>query len=163
MSFQSEDYTSLEPVAAEERESVSRNVLFWLNKFPQIPEEVLLGNPLAPINFEVLKDNTPSMVLSTVPGAYIISKDILGSYTAQYLFKVAYRIIPGITAGPDKRLKAEEILNRLSFWCEKTKPDLGPGIRNIRVKIDIPASLHSVNENGDEDFQIFMTLTYEVI
>ena len=48
-------------VAAEEEDKISRNVLIWLNTFPDIPDAVLAGNPMTPINFEFLTDNRPCM------------------------------------------------------------------------------------------------------
>ena len=41
-------------VAAEEEDKISRNVLIWLNTFPDIPDDVAAGNPLIPIDFEFL-------------------------------------------------------------------------------------------------------------
>ena len=39
-------------VSEEEEDKISRNVLIWLNTFPDIPDAVLEGNPMTPINFE---------------------------------------------------------------------------------------------------------------
>lgn len=169
-------------VTAEEEDKISRNVLIWLNKFPDIPDSVLAGNPLTPINFEFLTDNKPCMALSTIQSPYIVERYIIGGYKAEYQFKVIYRIIPGNTTSPDKRLKADELLDRLGDWacdCPKkygdwkynnfaftranNKPDLGPGIRAMKVEATTRSSLFTMYENGDEDHQILMKLTYEVI
>lgn len=150
-------------VAAEEEDKISRNVLIWLNTFPDIPDSVLAGNPMTPINFEFLTDNKPCMALSTIQAPYIVERYIIGGYKAEYQFKVIYRIIPGATSSPDKRLKADETLDGFGDWASRGKPDLGPGIRALKVEATTRASLFAMYENGDEDHQILMKLTYEVI
>lgn len=150
-------------VTAEEEDKISRNVLIWLNAFPDIPDAVLAGNPLTPINFEFLADNKPCMALSTIQAPYIVERYIIGGYKAEYQFKVIYRIIPGNTTGPDKRLKADELLDRFGDWAARSKPDLGKGIRALRVEATTRSSLFAMYENGDEDHQILMKMTYEVI
>lgn len=150
-------------VAAEEEDKISRNVLIWLNTFPDIPDSVLAGNPMTPINFEFLTDNRPCMALSTIQSPYILERYILGGYKAEYQFKVIYRIIPGTASSPDKRLKADELLDRLGDWALQGKPDLGPGIRALKVEATTRSSLFAMYENGDEDHQILMKMTYEVI
>ena len=150
-------------VTAEEAERISRNVLTWLNTFPDIPNAVLEGNPTTPINFEFLTDNMPCMALSTIQAPYITKRYILGGYEAEYQFKVIYRIVPGNTTSPDKRLKADELLDRLGDWVQRGTPDLGNGIRALLVEATTRSSKFAEYENGDEDHQILMKMTYEVI
>lgn len=148
-------------VAAEEADKISRNVLIWLNTFPEIPDAVLAGNPITPINFEFLTDNEPCMALSTIQAPYIIKRYIHGGYQAEYQFKVIYRIIPGNTTGPDKRLKADELLDRLGDWMQTGTPELGEGLRALRVEATTRSSKFAEYENGDEDHQILCKMTYE--
>jgi hypothetical protein len=150
-------------VAAEEEDKISRNVLIWLNTFPGIPDEVLSGNPVTPISFEFLRDNVPGMALSTIQAPYITRRYILGGYEAEYQFKIICRVIPGNTASTDKRLKADELLDRLGDWAQRSKPDLGEGIRALRVEPTTRSSKFAEYQNGDEDHQILMKMTYEVI
>ena len=150
-------------VSAEERDKISRNLLIWLNTFPDIPDDVLVGNPLTPINFEFLEDNKPGIALSTIQAPYILAPDILGGYTAEYQFNLIYRIIPGNTTGPDKRLKADELLNQMGDWATRSVPDLGVGIHAVKVEPVTDASMLPPYENGDEDHQIIMRMIYEVI
>lgn len=150
-------------VAVEEEDKISRNILIWLNGFPDIPDAVLAGNPITPINFEFLEDNKPCMALSTIQAPYIVERYIVGGYKAEYQFKVIYRIIPGNTTSPDKRLKADELLDRLGDWASRSKPDLGTEINALKVEATTRASLFAMYENGDEDHQILMKMTYEVI
>ena len=154
-------------VTAEEEDKISRNVLIWLNGFPDIPKEVVQAalsiNPtMKPINFEFLMDNKPCMSLSTIQAPYIVDRYIIGGYKAEYQFKVIYRIIRS-TVTPGERLEADELLDHLGDWASRGKPDLGKGIRALRVEATTRSSLFAMYENGDEDHQILMKMTYEVI
>lgn len=144
-------------VAQEEQDKISRTVLVWLNKYPDLPIGVEL------IRYEELKDDTVGMAISTIQGAYILQKYILGGYRAEYQFKLMYRLNPGTSM--DTRLKADELLNRFGAWASDNKESLrlGNGIRILSVEPTTRSSLFAIYENGDEDHQILMNLTYEVI
>lgn len=141
-------------VAAAERDKIDRNVLIWLNSFPEKP----IANFTTESHLSV-KDE--GMALSSITSAYINRRYILGGYEAEYNFKVIYRIIPGNSM--DKSLKADELLNRLGDWASQNKPNLGDGIRVTRVTPTSQAELYAPYESGDEDHQIMMRITYEVI
>lgn len=155
MSLISENKTPLAFVEQAEEEKMSRKVMVWINTFPDIPPEV------DTIRYESLKDDVTSMALSTIQGAYITRRYILGGHEAEYQFKVIYRIKPGNSM--DARLKADELLDKLGVWASRNKPDLGEGIRALRATPTSQSSLYAIYENGDEDHQILMKLTYEVI
>lgn len=141
-------------VTMTEQEQISRVLLAWLNQFPDKP--VIL------INYEFLKDGEPSMALSTIQAAYKTKKYIAGGYQAQYQFKVIYRVQPSTN---NDRLKADELLNGLGDWANTREdlPILGEGIRCLKVEATARSSLFARYENGDEDHQILMNMTYEVI
>ncbi len=140
-------------VGAEETDRVARNVLKWLNGWPELPVDV--------IRYEFLPANAPSMAMSNIQGAYITQRYILGGYAAEYQFKVIYRIKPGNSM--DARLKADETLNRLGAWAEKGKPDLGAGVLVNKVQATSLSALFAQYEGGEEDHQILMKANYEVI
>ena len=135
-----------------EQDMISRNVLIWINTFPEKPVDI--------IRYEYLVPDQEGMALSTIQGAYITQRDVLGNYQAEYQFKVIYRIKPGTSN--DRRLQADELLNRLGDWATENSPDLGEGIEVIQVETTARASYFDAYENGDEDYQILMKLTYEV-
>lgn len=140
-------------VSADERERISRGVLVWLNKFPDKP---------VAINYEQLDDDKPGMALSSIQGAYMTRRYIIGGYEAQYQYKVLYRIQPGTSN--DKRLKADELLDRLGQWAAENTGQLDLGSARVRrAEINSAAAVFAAYEGGDEDHQILMTLTYEVI
>ena len=59
-----------------EEDKVSRQLLIWLNTFPDIPVDV------ASIQYETLDADKPGMALSTIQGTYIVERNIIGGYTA---------------------------------------------------------------------------------
>lgn len=142
------------PVAAEERAAIDRNVLIWLNKFPDKPVGMITTE-------SHLSVDEPGMALSSITSAYKDKIYILGGYQAKYQFKVIYRIKPGKSM--DKSLKANETLNLIGDWASLNKPNLGEKIRVISVSPISQAELYAPYENGDEDHQIMMKITYEVM
>lgn len=140
------------PPAGDE-DAISRKILVWLNDFPE--------SPVALINFENLAADQESMALSTIQSSYITKRFIYGGYRGEYQFKVIYRIKPGNSN--DKRLKADELLNRLGEWAKVNLPDLGEGITALKVEPSARASVFAAYDNGDEDHQILLKLSYEVI
>lgn len=141
-------------VAAEERAKIDRKVLVWLNSFPDKPVATVTTETHLPIN-------DVGMALSAITNAYVNKAYIYGGYQAEYNFKVIYRIIPGQSM--DKSLKADELLNQLGDWAARNKPDLGEGIRVTKTAPVSQAELYAPYENGDEDHQIMIRITYEVI
>jgi hypothetical protein len=140
-------------VSADEEQEVSRSVLIWLNTCPD--------KVVDRINFEFLPKDSPGMMLSTIQAAYKTRQYITGGYEAQYQFKLVYRAQP---SDNDSRLAADEALNAIGAWAERTetKPDIGSAfVRSVRRDSD--SALLNVYEDGTRDHQILMTLTYEVI
>lgn len=138
--------------AAAEEDKVGRKVQVWINTYPDKPVDI--------IRYEYLPDAVPAMALSTIQGTYITARYITGGHRAEYQFKLIYRIAPGTSN--DKRLKADELLNQIGEWAMSQRPDLGDGINAVRVEPTTRSSLFAAYDNGQEDHQIMMKLTYEV-
>lgn len=143
------------PVPQVEREKVFRNLLTWANTFPDLPQSVTI------IAYEQLKADATAMALSKIQSAWYLKRYILGGYSAESQFAAVYRIKPGTSN--DARLKADELLIRFGEWSLKSVPELGDGIRAIKVEPTSDSVLIVPYENGDEDHQILMRLIYEVI
>lgn len=141
-------------VEEEEQNRLSSSVMMWLNTFPDLPPDA------GKFDFETLEVRNPSLALSTIQSAYIVQRYITGGYKAEYQFKIIYRIIPGNST--QKKLEADELLNRIGVWASRNKPDLAP-LLSVRVEPTTQSSLFAQYENGYEDHQILMKLTYEVI
>jgi len=144
----------VEYVPPLEEEKVSRQLLIWLNTFPDIPVDV------GSIRYEFLDAEKPAMALSTIQGTYIVERDIIGGYIAEYQFKLMYRVKPGRSM--DTRLKADELLDRLGDWASEQNPDIGEGLRVQELEQTTRASLFATLQSGWEDHQIFMRMTYKV-
>ena len=129
--------------------------MIWANSFSDD------DMPTATINYEFLAADSASMALSTIQGAYITRKFILGGHEAEYQFKIIARIIPG--SSNDKRLKCDAMLNRFGDWAMQNYPDLGDSVIVQKVEPTSRAAMFARYEDGTEDHQILMKLTYEVI
>ena len=133
----------VEFVSANEEDQVSRNLLSWLNTFPDIPLSI------DRVDYEFMKADDTCMSLSTVQGPYI----------AEYQFKIIYRLKPGT---PDARLSADELLDSLGDWASGQKPYIGDGLEVQELEQTTRSSLFARMDGGWEDHQIFMRMTYEV-
>lgn len=140
-------------VADEERAAIDRNVLIWLNTYPELPADVKTESQLGV--------NEPGMAISSITNAYISKSYILGGYEAEYQFTLIYRVKPGNSM--DKSLQANELLNRIGGWSRRNKPDLGDGIRVRKVEPISIAQTYAQYKDGDEDHHIPIKITYEVI
>lgn len=140
-------------VAGLEQDQVSRALLMWLNQYPD--------KPVSRIEFEYLSENY-GMSLSTVTAAYKLDEDIGGDYTAQYQFAVLYRVHPEFTGD---RLAASEALDNFGRWAEnrQDKPALGAGMSVAKLERNSTAAMTARYEDGTEDYQILMNMTYEVM
>lgn len=137
----------------QEQDDLNRKILVWLNTYPD--------KPAALIDYESkLAADSPGMALSLIQSAYITSYDILGNYDAEYQFKLIYRIKPGNST--DKRLKADEALDLIGDWARTQFPDIGNNRTVLSIEPATRAALFAVYENGDEDHQIMMKMTYHV-
>lgn len=143
-------------VSIAEEDDISRKMMVWANSFTG--EDI----PAAAINYEFLPADSAGMKLSVIPGTYITQGPyILGGYEAAYRFAMVARIIPGNSN--DKRLRADAMLNRFGEWATKNYPSLGDGIRVRKMEISARATMLTPYEDGSEDHQILMKMTYEVI
>lgn len=141
-------------VAAEEEQDISRKVMGWVNTFTddEMP---------ATITYEFLPADSSGMALSVIQGTYITRRYIMGGHEAEYQFKIIARVFPANSN--DRRLKIDALLNRFGDWAVKNYPSLGDGIRVRRVDVASRAAVFARYEDGTEDHQILMKLTYEVI
>lgn len=160
-------------VTREEEDSISRKVMAWINTYPDLPLSIDI------VQYEQLMDDAPGMAVSSIQGTYITKRYITGGHQAEYQFKIIYRIKPGTSN--DKRLAADELLDRIGSWAyasthnvggwsyndfkiKKVTPvDLGENINVISIEPTTRSGVFAAYENGDEDHQILMKLTYEVI
>lgn len=155
MNFEDRTQKPRSLVSQKEAEEISRRMAAWVNTFPEKPVDI--------INYEFLRvenGEETGMELSTIQGTYITKRYILGGHQAEYQFKLIYRIKPGNSN--DKRLAADELLNRFGDWAREEQPDLGDNIQPLRIEPTTQSSKFAAYEDGYEDYQILLKLTYEV-
>jgi hypothetical protein len=140
----------------EESEQAARALVSHLNTWVNWP----LG--VRDVDYEHLPNDSVGMCVSSIQGAYKTRQYIGGGYMAQYQFKVIYRAQP---SDNDDRLAATEFLNRFAAWAEQNpqKPDMGERAVVRSIKRDSDAALFATYEDGSADFQILMTMTWEVM
>lgn len=134
-------------LTVREQDTVSRAVLLWLQG--HVPD----------IEFEYLPPEHSGMMLTSVSGAFKTAQYVDGSYSAQYQFGIMYRALP---TSSGERLDAETLLNEVGAWAEEHPPELGEGMTVTDVERITPAALVARYEALTEDYQILMTMKYEV-
>lgn len=141
-------------VPGGEQARVARALLQWLNAFGPVPKRV------ERIEAEFLSGRT-CMGLFSAAAPFKTREFISGAYEAQYQFALQYRTAP---ASSEQRLRAMESLNTLAEWAEQGEvlPELGGGMRAVSVERSAPAVLAERYDDGSEDYQILMVMTYEV-
>lgn len=139
-------------VSADEEALIERQVMVWLNTWPDKPGD---------IGYVALDAGRPGLSLFLDEGAYIERRYVCGGHRAVYPFAVVRRIIPG--ESQDERLGAVELLNRLGAWITKNPPALPGGLRTVRVEPPSRGRYVGAGDSGDEDYEIKIKLTYEVI
>lgn len=143
----------VELVSASEKDQVSKNLLDFLNTFPDLPVSI------SSIDYEFMDADTTGMTISIIPGAYIAERFIHGPYIAEYQFTIIYRTKP---SSRNKRLSADELLDRLGDWASGQKPFIGEMMEVQTLEKVDRSSLFARMEGGWEDHQIPMRMTYLV-
>jgi len=133
----------------EEQERIGRKLLSWLNKVPD--------KPVKTINYDNLEMNAPSMALVPIQSAEVVKSYMRGNYKGEYQFKIVYRIRP---SSNNDRLSTDELLNRMGDWTKGQRPDIGKGLGVLKIEPTTRAAKLASYEDGDEDRQILMKLTY---
>lgn len=139
--------------SGKENRQITRHVLDCLNQCPELP--------VKKISYGMLLPDKPGLTLVSVQGAAIVKRYIDGGHRGEYPFMLLYRIKAGNS--DEKRLSADEVLDNIADWAVTQKPSLGQGVAPVGFEITERASLGVMYEDGDEDHQILLKLTYEVI
>ena len=140
-------------VSGTEQVQVAREMLAWLNACGPLPQGV------ERIEAEYLSNRT-SMGLFAAAAPFKTREFINGAYEAQFQFSLQYRTAPACS---EERLEAMESLHALAEWAESgALPELGGGMNAVCVERASPAVMAARYDDGSEDYQILMALTYQV-
>lgn len=138
-------------VPSDEEDKIYRYMMAWVNSYSDLPVGI--------VNYEQLEVDAVSMNLSIIAGS--MRKYITGGHKAEISFSLGYRVKPATSN--DKRLKADETLNKIGAWASNNLPTLGENMVAQNVEVTNKSNLLIPYEDGSEDHQILMKLTYEVI
>lgn len=133
-------------------DDLTRQVLIWLSAYPDLPVEIIKPEPM-------LAPGEDGMEITVIQNA-ITRRYIIGGYQGEYQFGIFYRLAN--PTGMSARLNAMKKLNNLGDYAITTSPNW-ENLRFIKCEVTDHAKLYAPYENGDEDYQILMKLTYEVI
>lgn len=141
------------PAPKSVTDDLNRLLLIWLSGYTDIPA-LIKPEPM-------LAAKETGLELTTIRNS-LGPPDITGGHReGEYQFGIIYRIVS--PKGADARLEAIQDLNRLGDYAISTTPDLGDKINFLECAVAQQAALLYPYENGDEDYQILLKLTYEVI
>lgn len=145
------DDNKRQPVSRQEQEQVARALLDWLSQYDALP---------CPIEFEYLPKDAAGMALTVVQSTKT-EEYITGDYNVSYQFGIWYRSQSGDS---DDRLNAVALLDGLADWAERQEvpPDLGPQRTVSHFATNAAAALAAAYNDGSEDYQVLMTMDYEV-
>ena len=140
-------------VSSRVTEQVVENVKTWLNTCTLKPFT---------FSYEDLPANDAGICLSSRQTAYYLKRYIMGGYKAQYQFQLIYRILP---TSDTETVDAIELLNSIADWCEDNASSLVVVGTTVAQKItkDTNASVLAVYEDGARDYDVSLTLTWEVL
>lgn len=128
-----------EQLSRTEYDTIGRMILELVAGCPYIPEG------LTPQYQSI--DTTESVGIFTLPGAKYLRWDVIGGFTAQINFQIAYKSFPGTNA---QRINSQAVVDSIMAWLEKVEelPKLSGG-RKI-TKITASNSVPYVDKAGDD-------------
>ncbi len=135
---------------AQEQDEIDRLMLTWANTYPEKPVDKIITE---------LDIDKQSMAIKPIQTARVIRRYICGGYVGEYAFSVTYRTKPG--KSDDRRLMALEMLNDFGDWSMSEHPYIGEGRNVLRIEPTNRATQLSRYDDGDEDYQILLKMTYE--
>ncbi len=140
-------------VSGAESVRAARALLKWFNSCGLLPKCV------GRIEAEYLSSYT-SMGLFSAAAPVKTKSFISGAYEAQFQFSLQYRTA---AASSEDRLNALDTLSAIAAWAEQSQslPKMGRGLRAIQVERSSPAVLAARYDDGSEDYQILMVLSYQ--
>lgn len=147
-----EEKEQRQPLVEQEQEhQITRLILIWLNTCPLLPVQS--------IGYEDFQPDCECITMTLIQGTRILEKNIIGGYTAEYKFLLLYRIKPGESV--DRRIKADETLEKIAKWLCDNPPDLGR-FKVRQIEPTERAEVIASYDDGDEDHQITIAVQYYV-
>lgn len=117
----------LELLSKTEYNTIGEMLLTLIAECPYIPEGLTL-------QYQNIQTGE-SIGVFTLPGARYLKKNVMGGFTAQINFQVAYKSFPSTNGA---RIKSQSVVDSIMDWLEKV--DELPGLSGGRTITKITAS-----------------------
>lgn len=149
------EQTNMEPLSATEFDIIEKALWEMVKQYPKEP-----GDPNVTAQYDEL-DSKSSLAVFVIGGRYK-RRNVLGGFTAEINFKVAYKSSP--TTSP-QRINSQAFVGRIMRWLENTRdlPSLTDG-REI-TKIAASGAVPYKDETGQDKSTIYAAdavMEYEV-
>lgn len=133
-----------ELLSKQEYEKIGKLLLDLVKGCPHIPDKV-------PVQYQSIGTGE-SIGIYTLPGAKYLKRNVIGGFTAQIKFQIAYRSFP---TSNDQRINNQDRVDKIMCWLEEygTMKMLSGG-RTI-TKITASNSLPYKDKAGDDKNIIF--------
>lgn len=127
-----------------EYETIGQMLFELVKKCPYIPNGVNVR----------YQDTDPDVSIGvfTLPGAKYISRNVIGGFTAQVKFQVAYKSLP---ISDNQKMESQALVDKIMNWLEDYRklPALSGG--RVITKITASDSLPYKDKTGDDKSIVF--------
>lgn len=136
----------IEHLSATEYDTIGKALWELVKQYPRQPDD-----PTEIAQYDSL-DAESSLAVFTLPSGRYKSHNVIGGFTAEVGFRVAYKSFP--TTSPD-RIDAQAFVGRIMSWLENTK-DL-PHLTGDRVitKITASSAVPYTDETGEDKGMVY--------
>lgn len=148
-----------EQLTKQEYDKVGDMLLELIGECPKVPED--LKDKEEGILYQSMSTGR-CLGIITLPGAKYVKKNVLGGFTAQVSFQIAYKSLPTTN---QQRIDAQNTVDQITGWLEDVKGL--PGLTGSRTvtKITASSSFASKDDVGDDKSVVFVAdavMEYEV-
>lgn len=153
-----------QPLDISEQQAITRAMGLMVQQCPVVTQRNIT------VRIEDIIPQPNVIGLFPTQGAVYVSKYISGAFTAQYPFKLMYRVKPG---SDESRITACEALGLIGEWLEgrsitydnesyqvSAYPELTGGREITAIERQSTASLFALYDDGTADYQINMVVRY---
>ena len=139
-----------EQLTKQEYDKVGEMLLELIKACPEVPKD--LKDKEEGILYQSMSTGR-CLGIITLPGAKYVKKNVLGGFTAQAGFRVAYKSLPTTN---QQRIDAQNTVDQIMGWLEDVKGL--PGLTGNRTvtKITASSSFASKDEVGDDKSVVFV-------
>lgn len=148
-----------EQLTKQEYDKVGDMLLELIRACPKVPKD--LKDKEEGILYQSMSTGR-CLGIITLPGAKYVKKNVLGGFTAQVSFQIAYKSLPTTN---QQRIDAQNTVDQIMGWLEDVKGL--PGLTGSRTvtKITASSSFASKDDVGDDKSVVFVAdavMEYEV-